>query len=355
MWYFAGVPLVPQNRVWFILIFLFTCLAFAVVLMRFYSRVILTRLVGFEDWLIFLSMAKIELGLGYGVKPDDFKSFLHTEFFTTLIYTWSQWIIKLSISVLYYRIFSTAKPRKIVRWIILWFVIYGVVNCITPIFCCIPVRKFWDHDTQGYCIEWGYLHYTLSSINIANDFLLLVFPMPILVKLNVSVRVRVILVVTLTCGLVASIASILRLQALVTFFSATVDKRPILGSSVTTWSSLEINLAIICSSVASLKPLFARFIGFIPHSEAKSTDRNTPGYQPPKQHSDQSWVPLETFNERTLTTWHSIGDVEAEAESSKLWVDETRETKSSVVAGTSSQKGLVAGSNKSGDDFDQQA
>lgn len=56
MWYFAGVLLVPQNRVWFVVIFVFTCLAFAVVLMRLYSRVILTRLVGFEDWLIFLSM-----------------------------------------------------------------------------------------------------------------------------------------------------------------------------------------------------------------------------------------------------------------------------------------------------------
>uniref|UniRef100_A0A0B7JW50 Rhodopsin domain-containing protein n=1 Tax=Bionectria ochroleuca TaxID=29856 RepID=A0A0B7JW50_BIOOC len=91
---------------------------------------------------------------------------------------------------------------KILRWIIIWFVVYGVVNCITPIFCCIPVRKFWDHDAPGYCIEWGYLHYTLSAINIANDFLLLLFPIPILVKLNVSARVRVILVVTLTCGLV---------------------------------------------------------------------------------------------------------------------------------------------------------
>lgn len=43
---------------------------------------------------------------------------------------------------------------------------------------------------------------TLSAINIANDFLLLVFPIPILLKLNASARVRVILVVTLTCGLV---------------------------------------------------------------------------------------------------------------------------------------------------------
>ncbi|CAH0003930.1 unnamed protein product [Clonostachys byssicola] len=347
MWYFAGVPLVPQNRVWFITVFAFTCLAFVVVLMRLYSRVILTRLVGFEDWLIFLAMGfsiayigtvvhEIELGLGYGVNPDDMKSFLHTEFFTTLIYTWSQWIIKLSISVLYYRIFSTAKPRKIIRWIIAWFVVYGLVNCIAPIFCCIPVRKFWDHNTPGYCIEWGYLHYTLSAVNIANDFLLLVFPIPILVKLNASARIRVILVVTLTCGLVASIASILRLQTLVTFFSATRDKRPILGSSITTWSSLEINLAIICSSVASLKPLFARFIGLIPHSEAKSTDRNTRGYQPPKQHSDQSWIPLERLNERTQTTWYSIDDVEAEAQSSKFWDDQDRQTKTSIVAGQSS-------------------
>ncbi|VUC26953.1 unnamed protein product [Clonostachys rosea] len=355
MWYFAGVPLVPQNRIWFIAIFVFTCLAFAVVLMRLYSRVVLTRLVGLEDWLIFISMGlsiafigtvvhEIGLGLGYGVKPDDLKSFLHTEFFTTLIYTWSQWIIKLSISVLYYRIFSTAKPRRILRWIIIWFGIYGIVNCITPIFCCIPVRKFWDSDAEGYCIKWGYLHYTLSAINIVNDFLLLIFPVPILLKLNVSVRVRVILVVTLTCGLVASIASILRFQALVILFSAAVEKRPVLGSLITTWSSLEINLAIMCSSVASLKPLFA---SFIPYSQAKSTDRNTPGYQPGKQHSDQSWVPLESLRGRTHATWDEIGDVEAGTGSNKLWAGQTREGEISVVAGSSSQRELVAGSNNS--------
>lgn len=145
-----------------------------------------------------------------------------------------------------------------------------------------------------------------------------------------------------------------------TFFSATRDKRPsklsrfvglgfsrgailtiktVLGSAITTWSSLEINLAIICSSVASLKPLFARFIGLIPHSEAKSTDRNTRGYQPAKQHSDQSWVPLETFNERTQTTWHSIDDVEAATEGGKFWADQNRGAKTSIVAGTSNERG----------------
>lgn len=59
MWYFAGVPVIPENRPWFVAIFFFTCLAFAFVLMRLYTRIFLTRVVGLDDYLMLASMVPI--------------------------------------------------------------------------------------------------------------------------------------------------------------------------------------------------------------------------------------------------------------------------------------------------------
>lgn len=105
-----------------------------------------------------LLSSEMELGLGYRVRQEDYLSFVKSEFFTTLIYTWNQWVIKMSILALYWRVFVTQKPRKILKWLIGWLCIYGLVNCIAPIFSCIPVQKFWNPSLDGHCMQGGELH-----------------------------------------------------------------------------------------------------------------------------------------------------------------------------------------------------
>ncbi|CAG9941838.1 unnamed protein product [Clonostachys rosea f. rosea IK726] len=349
MWYFAGVPVIPENRPWFVAIFFFTCLAFAVVLMRVYTRLFITRIFGIDDYLMVASMAlsiayigtvvhEMELGLGYRVRQEDYLSFVKSEFFTTLIYTWNQWVIKMSILALYWRVFVTQKPRKILKWLIGWLCIYGLVNCIAPIFSCIPVQKFWNPSLDGHCMQGGELHYVLATCNAINDFAILIFPIPILLKLKMPLRVRVILIMTLTCGLLASVVSIVRFYALVHFFEGPRENAPVLAVPISTWSSLEVNLAIICSSVATLKPLFAQFV---PRLDFSSGSSDGSAKKSSNQRSDQSsWISL--TNRRT-TFREPTADLEGGKDRGGLRVEQTEGIMTQNPPRNSSQQNLVAG------------
>lgn len=75
-----------------------------------------------------------------------------------MFYTWGQWVIKLSILTQYYRLFETDKARLILRWIFAWFIIYGIVNNVSPIFACLPVQKYWNASLPGHCNNFYALH-----------------------------------------------------------------------------------------------------------------------------------------------------------------------------------------------------
>ncbi|KAF3103432.1 hypothetical protein TWF102_003627 [Orbilia oligospora] len=106
------------------------------------------------------------------------------------------------------------------------------------------------------CPWFARLWYTNAAINITTDFFLALLPIPVLNTLKVGRRQRYILMGIFGLGLFVCAVSILRLHALIVLESS---QDPTWDQAATTcWSSIELNIAIICASLPTLRPVIRR-------------------------------------------------------------------------------------------------
>jgi energy-converting hydrogenase Eha subunit A len=59
MWYLAGIPVVERNHAMVVNTFLWTILALIVIIARFYTRAVLVKSIGYDDWLMLSAMVSL--------------------------------------------------------------------------------------------------------------------------------------------------------------------------------------------------------------------------------------------------------------------------------------------------------
>ena len=77
----------------------------------------------------------------------------------------------------------------------------GIWLFFTAVFTCTPIKKFWQPDIAGKCINERTLWFTNAGLNIATDFIIFVLPIPVIVRLNLPTRQKVLLGLIFTIGL----------------------------------------------------------------------------------------------------------------------------------------------------------
>lgn len=58
-----------------------------------------------------------------------------------------------------------------------WAVVSGFVNCV-------PIAKFWDRELPGTCLSFEAVWFFNAGMNIVQDLVLLILPMPLLSQLQ---------------------------------------------------------------------------------------------------------------------------------------------------------------------------
>lgn len=119
----------------------------------------------------------------------------HTQrfFVGVFMYIFSLTSSKLSIALQYRRIFTDGKTS-----LFLWLIIALIItNCIWPfftnLFFCNPVRKFWELETPGTCLDRQGVYFSIAGANIATSLILLVTPLPAIWRLQMRLRTRICL------------------------------------------------------------------------------------------------------------------------------------------------------------------
>ncbi|KAH6985209.1 hypothetical protein EDB80DRAFT_823003 [Ilyonectria destructans] len=165
----------------------------------------------------------------------------------------SLYLTKFSILLLYVRIFTRSAWR---------FAIYvvGVIVGVAFVYCmvitflaCTPLRGFWEPVTQT-CLSNRYW-IASTSLHLGTDLLATVLPFPIVWTLNMRVMDRVILSLMFALGFLVTITSFLRLYYSMTSVSVDATWASILP---TYWACLEINTAIFCACLMTLRPLLEK-------------------------------------------------------------------------------------------------
>jgi hypothetical protein len=170
-------------------------------------------------------------------------------------------VIKLSILLLYLRIFGiTHKRTRLAVWILI-----GLVTCIGIsglfgfLFLCDPVKKLFLYQSPGQCNfnAIGKLSRAQAFMHVFTDILITIVPIPMVWRLKLPTVQRLGVLAIMATGTIVTIVSIIRLSYL-------FPKRPPLkGPNVsgqyhlTFWSLLELNIALICTSAPALK----QFVG----------------------------------------------------------------------------------------------
>lgn len=104
----------------------------------------------------------------------------------------------------------------------------------SSIFACSPIAAGWDITiTDAKCIDRPALFQTTAALGVVTDVLIILIPIPMVIKLHMSRAKKVGLLVMFTIGSATVITSIVRLVLLITILGD-VDQ-PWGGGPVSVW------------------------------------------------------------------------------------------------------------------------
>ncbi|KAJ4009366.1 hypothetical protein NW752_009668 [Fusarium irregulare] len=166
---------------------------------------------------------------------------------------------------LFYRKLS---PQRWWRWSVygVLFLVagYNLAIMLVIIFGCVPFKKSWDLTMlEGSCVDRPMVYVCTAGLGILSDLILLLMPLPMILRLQMPRRQKAGLVVLFVIGSATLVTSVVRLVLLLPIFG-TNDVSWVLSGAIV-WIFIESNLMIICASLTTLRRFFKhvapRFIG----------------------------------------------------------------------------------------------
>ncbi|TDZ49876.1 hypothetical protein CTRI78_v007777 [Colletotrichum trifolii] len=239
--------------------------------LRFFARLTPAMLLGKEDWCILVAWffsalttigmcIQVRTGMGEAFATLSLyqqQTFFKWAYMTIIFYNCGLALVKMSILLLYLRILRHLNYR------IACYVALGVVilvslwTILSSLMFCVPLRKNWDQSVQGFCFPKAVHWFTNASLNIFTDFTILILPLPILPKIKQTRQQKISLYLIFALGFFVCVVSILRIPSLIAAKNSTDPTRDSPG--IAQWSVIELNTAIVCACLITLKRLAARF------------------------------------------------------------------------------------------------
>jgi hypothetical protein len=162
--------------------------------------------------------------------------------------------------LLYMRLFaSTNKRFRILLIVFLVFlVIVGLWTLFGTILICLPVRGFWDHSVPATCRSFAVVWCLNAALQIVTDLVVVTTPIPTLARLRLPTRQKFALILVFALGFFVCAMSIIRLVRIIQLVSGDSDEFSERNGPAATWSSIEANIAIICTCLPPIQPLLTR-------------------------------------------------------------------------------------------------
>ncbi|KAF2676841.1 hypothetical protein K458DRAFT_320974 [Lentithecium fluviatile CBS 122367] len=256
----------------------FICLpaAFIFVGLRFYARRLTPGGLGKDDLAILFALLFTSsfvatcvwvtvLGMGrQQILMDPANWVTYVKYQVTLaaeiLYNPAIFFTKLSILLLYRRIFPSKTFNRILWGVGTFILAYTITSSTVNLLQCIPIAANWDPKlaATARCVDFGSELIALSTINAVTDLILLVLPMPKLWGLHVSFNKKIQLMAMFALGTATVVVSIIRANYVssVSFTNGTWN-----NAFGAVWSIVETCLAIVCACLPTLKPLYERAFG----------------------------------------------------------------------------------------------
>ncbi|KAI4234895.1 MAG: hypothetical protein LQ352_008145 [Teloschistes flavicans] len=241
-------------------------LGFAIitVLLRFVSRHLTRAPLGGDDWTIVAALicaigyvvgqsVCINYGLGkHVVVVTDPVSFAKAVDASVPFYITSLALTKVSFLLLYRRIFPQ-RHFHVILWVIgTVTVAFTIANVFFVIFSCHPIRGAWNPLIKAKCINGDAAVLAVAILTIITDLIILGLPLPLVWKLHLPALQKLQLSGVLLIGLFATGVSIYRSTRITGVSQADISYD---STDRSLWSGVEIDVAIVCANLATLRPI----------------------------------------------------------------------------------------------------
>jgi hypothetical protein len=208
-------------------------------------------------------------------------TYLKVCFATAILYFTLVTAIKISILLLYRRIFSTAYYRLRLHVVCVAVVSWWLTGTLATILSCIPAERLWrGSSVGGYCFNYNIFWMAMGTVELVIDTVILVLPVPMVLGLQLCKKQKVLLAgIFLLGGLCVSplllpsillsspaqeLLSLTHLHSVIItgVLRVTYGYKPgsqnVAFSKAELWSSIHVGIAIVCACLPTLRPLFIR-------------------------------------------------------------------------------------------------
>ncbi len=117
------------------------------------------------------------------------------------LYNLTLQLTKISMILLYMRLFPTKVYRVVLITVLVVFIVLTLYMVIGTFLVCVPVHVFWSTDPDQWCGTRTAVWLVNAGLQITGDFIIVILPMPLLVKLRIPLRQKICLVFIFALGL----------------------------------------------------------------------------------------------------------------------------------------------------------
>ncbi|KAI1173652.1 integral membrane protein [Nemania sp. FL0916] len=256
--------------------------------LRFYSRHHTRAGFKLDDWLILASLLLLIAtdavvvyanglapNVAYIASTPGIEEFgpaaaLYTEisFIATVFYFLITSTTKLSILVLYNRLFSVSKLLK--RQIIILsiaVVSYGIGSSVANLLNCIPLKYSWINnlDDPRYCFNYNVFWLATGVVEAVLDVFIILLPIGAVAKLQLSLRKKIAVILVYLTGLLCIVSGILK----IIYGYVPGSRVPSFGNTAI-WSIVHLGTGILCACLPVCWPVFVRLGNFTKRSWGQS-------------------------------------------------------------------------------------
>ncbi|KIM94076.1 hypothetical protein OIDMADRAFT_184520 [Oidiodendron maius Zn] len=223
----------------------------------------------------------------WDIPPGNIDTILELYYIGQILYVLAQNLTKISILLLFLRIFLDEHFRLVTKIAIAWMVCHIIGFFMAVTLQCIPVRAVWDPTQKGKCVSSSMMVAAGAACSIFEDVVIILLPVREIKYLNLGPRKRLAIILMFSLGSFACITSMIRLKYLTSYSVRSLD--PSWDSvDIVIWSIIETYTALICANMITIKPLLAKYIPSI--FQNTPADSQTPSFSSSRTKS--TWDPL---------------------------------------------------------------
>ncbi|PSN71300.1 hypothetical protein BS50DRAFT_584806 [Corynespora cassiicola Philippines] len=250
-----------------------------VVSARFYSRTVIIRALGTDDWFMLAAgvfaiatyimncvSTQNEFQTGYHIfvgdlRPDILEDPVQTAqiaMSTQLNFVVITAFMKTSVLLTYLRIFISRQNKWFCYIMLSFTTVWALTSFFIALFQCTPVQSYWyiAEYPDRECIDVAPIYYVTGVLNIASDFLIFLWPARDLAKIHISFRQRVTLIIMFSLGVLICVAGVCRIW----WTSIYMESYDTLwnGSTLYVIIAIETSFGICCGSLPACKPIMSK-------------------------------------------------------------------------------------------------